>query len=375
MAQKAKAKAQAARPQPARRVPRGETKATEKSKAKTPAAARSRPGSGVPNVMDPLHSASVPAVLSSGNSLPHTSLVSTDFQVDTANRRLLVITNTGNSGTVGFIYKLNPNGFQIGEPTPLTIPTLSVPDFQGGASAGRAMKCSVSVVNCTNALKRAGRVTYINSSQRLPGPGGTSEASDYDPVMEGIKSSPYRRRIMGDTLATAKQLVSYPIDIPAYERYEPWRGTVDVAEFQRHAMAASVANAMPGIASLNQRPMSVIAFVFDPVSDEQEYSVTIRASFYTRWPLTTVPGQTMRPASTAHPAVINAIINKAEAAAHDLMPVGEGAAAAAFAPSLMRNFGGTARGLLGAARAGQGAISTLAIEAGEVAPLLAPLLL
>jgi hypothetical protein len=227
-----------------------------------------------------------------------------------------------------------------------TIPTLAAPDSENGASAVRASKLSVTVTNCTNALKRGGRVTYLNSSQRLP-ERATNTALRYLPIMQGVKSSPMRRRITGDMLGQSKQLIAYPVDATAYDAFSPHHGTLTVSEFASYLFRASVTDANP-----HTRPMSIIVYIFDPVSDPQDYSVTIRASYYTRWPLTTVPGQSMSMMPTADSKVINNVRDHAESTANDLVHVAEGGALAVAAPRIaggLRSLGSSVLGRIGGA--------------------------
>jgi hypothetical protein len=318
----------------------------------------------IPNFLDPMSSMPVPSVTSDGMALPHTSLVSDDFKVGTVNTKVLVVSNVGNAGTVGIIYEVTPSGFLVApaaEQTLLTIPTVSAADDAGGPSAGRAMKFSVSVVNCTNALKRGGRVTYLNSSQRLPTLGGTSVQWDLSPIINGIKSSPYRRRTMGDNLVAPKHLIGFPVDASSYARFNNWRGTLSTEEFNQHTLGASAVNPIGDALGISQRPMSVVAFIFDPTVDEQDYSVTIRASYYTRWPLDSVPGQSMKTIPTAPAAIINHISKEAEANANDLLHIGEGAAGATLGPRVAAALGGAARNAFTAMRGGGAAL----LEAGE----------
>jgi len=296
---------------------------------------------GICNFLDPLCPMPAPAVLSDGKALPHTGLVSGDFQVGTTDTTLLLVTNTGDSGTVGTIINVDSEGTYTNGFEMFTIPTLAAEDSNGGASASRAMKLSVSVVNCTNALKRGGRVTYLNSSQRLPARGTEASTGAYAGVIGGVKNSPYRRRIMGDTLAVAKHLIGFPVDSVTYSSFKPHRGTLSFGSFMEHVLAAGVQDTAPA-----PRPMSVVAFIFDPASDSQDYSVTIRASYYTRWPLTSVPGQSMSNIPTAHPAVVNHVRDHAESRANDLAHVTEGGAIALAAPRVAASAQAAGRSML-----------------------------
>lgn len=311
---------------------------------------------GVPNYMDPMCPLPVPAVMSNGRALPHTGLVSDDFVVH-ANRKILLVTNAGESGTVALLIEVTNEGRAMGSPVMYTIPTMAQGDADGGPSAARAMKLGVTVINCSNALKRGGRVTYLNSSQRLPALGfdmpfaGVSywHLGNYQALVDGVKSSPYRRRITADDLIEPKQLIAYPVDTISYNEFKSFKGslpnehitmpaaTVDGVNYGEHTRTHTgfldyVCVHSPGNPEVAPRPMSTIAYIFEPTSEPQDYSLTIRASYFTRWPLTSVPGQSMRPTPTAPVAHLNHAHNKAEATANDLVHVGMGALAAHLAP-------------------------------------------
>lgn len=302
----------------------------------------------VKNFLDPQCPIDAPGLVSDGRALAHTSLVSDDFVVGTTNTTILLVTNTGCAGTVGYLCNVDSNtGIYVDGSKLLTIPTLATGDISGGPSSGRAMKFSASVVNCSNALKRGGRVTYINSSQRLAGITDDPSAFNYTPLIEGIKSSPYRRRVNGASLAEPTKLIGYPVDSMAYNSFMGWNGTLTWDEFFSFIMAANYACPDPA-----RRPMSTVAFIFDPVADAQEYTITIRASFYTRWPLTSVPGQNMRamPTSTSHH--INAVRDHNEDTANDLKHVAEGGALGVAGVGLAKSAQGLlARGATAAADA------------------------
>jgi hypothetical protein len=332
---------------------------------------RAGPGSArlpqIPNYLNPLTPHPVPSLISDGMALPHTSLVSDDFTVGTENTKILVVSNVGNAGTVGFLIEVNYLGW-VEDIVLLTIPTVSLSDAAGGPSAGRAMKFSCSVINCTNRLKRGGRVTYLNSSQRLPKVEGTSSQWNLLAIINGIKNSPYRRRTMGDNLVTPRHLIGFPVDSSSYTRFGNWRGTLTPTEYIAHVLGASPINLVGDALPISQRPMSVVAFVFDPVSDPQDYSVTIRASFYTRWPLESVPGQSMRMIPTGPAALINAVNNHAESTANDLVHIGMGAASAAVIPRVGAWISGAARSAWGG---GVAAAEGAGVELAEVGGVIA----
>jgi hypothetical protein len=324
-------------------------------KAKKPA-----PIQKVRNFMDPMCKMSAPMLVSDGRALSHTGLVSDDFTVGAVNTTVLMVTNTGSSGSVATLFEVAPDGSLIADSRQvLTIPTMAASDLEGGPSATRAMKYSVSVVNCSNALKRGGRVTYLNSSQRLPAR-SPDTIGQFSALITGIKSSPYRRRINADDLKSPKHLIGYAIDQPKYSTFTAHHGTLTFAEFLAHVIGASEAD--PIVAD---RPMSVCAWVFDPVEDAQSYSVTIRASYYTRWSLTSVPGQQMKHMPTSSAAHINVVHTHAEETANDLTHIVEGGLAATVGPRAL----GLARSGLQAAGNALRAGTLAAVEGAEMVGL------
>merc|ERR1711964_258984 len=119
--------------------------------------------------------------------------------------------------------------------------------------------------------------------------------------------------------------------------------------------------------------MSVIAYVFDQVADPQDYSVTVRASFYTRWPLTTVPGQSMKPIPTASPKIVNHVRDQAESYANELLGFVTGGLSTKYGPQLMRGagerFGQWVQGAEEAAVAAETEMEVLAWDGAEIAAL------
>lgn len=287
----------------------------------------------LPFFLDPMCPHPVPSLASDGKALDYTGLVSSDFTVDTINSTMLLVNNTGDSGTTAISFKVDSSGaFVSGSSVVHTIPTLSLSSKQGGPSATRAMKLSVSVVNCSNNYKVGGRVTYINSSQRLPAR-LVDTTKEYSDILTAIKTSPYRKRINGKELMDPKQLITYPVDNSEYNRFKEFNGALDANDFFSYIFSGGDGTVTQDT-SVSPRSMSIVAWVFEPASDVQDYSFTVRASYYTRWPLTSVPGQSMRAVPTAPATVINHVRDVAESHASDLLEVAGGGLTMALAPRI-----------------------------------------
>jgi hypothetical protein len=117
-------------------------------------------------------------------------------------------------------------------------------------------------------------------------------------------------------LGHAQQLIGYPVDNVAYATFEPHEGTMNSSEFLNYLVGAS--NSHPP----SKRGMSISVFILESTAEQQDYSCTVRASYYTRWPLSSVPGQSMRDMPTAPTSTINAARDHAENTANNLHPIG-----------------------------------------------------
>lgn len=296
--------------------------------------------------LNPLDMRGFPSAISDGMALYHCGLISHDFTVGPGETVFVYATNTGCSGTVCNVAIYT----DLGKPTQaevsqtiLTIPTLKDDAALGGATSGKANKCGLSIVNVSNGYRRGGRVTTLNTSQRLP---TYDQNTGFLPTIEAIKASPYRRRITGEMLAKPSQLIAYPVDNTAYNSFQPWEGSLTHPEFNEYVLVSAP---VPGVWwKHHSRPMSTLCYVFDPSDQVQDYSLTVRASFDTRWPLTSVPGQSMRPIPTAPAAHINHVRDTAEANSQALTlvtpaSVATGAAAGAAAGGTMGALGQLAR--------------------------------
>lgn len=340
----------------------------------------------VPNYLDPMCKAPMPASLSDGRALAHTSLISKDFKLPKYEATgtparfpgptILLVTNTGATSTVGVLIDtvvVEGGAAKFLEVEPkreiFNIPTLAGPDVGGHPTAGRAMKYSVSVVNNSNSLKRSGRVTYLNTFQRLPDitVGGTPEAPNYywDSVVEAIKASPDRRRINGDNLVVPKQSIGAIVDNVKYHEFRRWKATETSVEFLDHILdRATPTTPTVGVLGDAPRCMSTVAFVFDPSDEAQDYSVTVRGSFYTRWPLTSVPGQSMSPIPTAPTPLINHVIEHGTNKAAELVALAAGGTTAAVAPHVAEAIQGGAAAAVGRFQAAERARMMARLEAG-----------
>lgn len=221
------------------------------------------------------------------------------------------------------------------------------------------MKAGVTVVNRTQLLDMGGQVSVLNSSQRVSLPAAPSAMSQaqWSTFFDEIVSHPKSRIYSGADFKKPKTFVTHPLDQTDYLHYEGWHGTLTADEFWAHIAI------WPGLAP-DPRPMSTVFVVLEVPAVENTYECKSRGSYYTRWPLNTVPGQAQRPVPTAAAGVINAARDHAEATGH--LPRGEELGMAAAGAAAAGGATWLASALRGA-RAG-------ALAIGEGMELAAPLL-
>lgn len=276
---------------------------------------------GLNKLFDPTNTIPLPAIQAEGKAFSVTGMFSHNFEVHET-PVLMIATNTGCTSDVGYIIPLDINYATTTSATVagntnflrFSIPTLDLHDTAGGPSAARPMRFGVSVVNCTNLMHRGGRVFYLNSAQRLPYVQPTTENSlttyDFTEVVEAVKATPVRQAVDGADLKAGQHLIGFPTDTTQFHAYNVWKGKQN--DFDTFLKRVSVAY------SDVTKPMSVQCWIFEPTTQKQSYEVTIRSSYYTRWPLTTIPGQKMSVTPTAHPDVVNGAMHAAELSAHTL---------------------------------------------------------
>lgn len=343
------------------------------------------PPTKIPNFLDPMVNMPAPTVVSEGKALPYTGMVSSDFAVSTPESKLIIVTNPGDTSTMGVTVTLDANGVEVaGTLEALDIPTLSAAAEYGGPSAMRAMKFSSTLVNSTSALRVGGRVTYLNSAQRLPAITGTNTTTvphsgpyDFSAVLTAVKTSPYRKRLNAQELTHPRALVGFPCDATHYLDYKAHRGAVTAETFLSYACVPAASTTAPGtlhpsMSNALDRPMSIHVWILEATTQPNDYSLTIRAANYTRWPLTSVPGQIMTPTPTAPADHINSVHNHGEATANELKSVAEGAAGAVFIPKAAGFVRTAGRWMMrGAAAAGEAveAAAPYAARAGQLALL------
>lgn len=279
--------------------------------------------------MSPYFNSLIPTVLNQGRAFPYTGMFRLDINQGLSETIILAATNTGISGTVFTL------GFQSGIGVPAyavyTIPTLALADTSGGPTSGRAMKFSMGLSCTTPLLSRGGRITTLNGQSRLriDNAPSASVLATFQNIAATVRAMPAAQAHDATNFGDEKQLSGSVVDSVTYEDFEEWVGTESVDEFWEHIAV------WPGSVR-RDRPMSTAWLILSPPAVAQSYTISCRASYYTRWGLSTVPGQSQFDVPTAPATFINRVQAIASGMSDALHTVAEiGATHAALLPPLI----------------------------------------
>jgi len=304
-------------------------RASKKSAKKSTGANGSDHKHPEPYHLSPHYHENIPNALRSGQAFPYTGMLRLELVQAIGETIFIAATNPGSAGSVALIGRL----IGAGPPTysVATIPTLSLSDEAGGPTSTRAMKFGLSLTCNTPVLSRGTRIFHLNGQSRLrvDSPPSTAALGVFQSIVNVVTAMPstvsYDNTHFGDT----KEFTSNVVDNVRYVDFEVFEGTLTNDQMAAHMQV------WPGIgAGLRDRPMSTTWLVFSPPASVQNYSVAFHGSYYTRWGLSTVQGQSQTDIPVALISVVNAMMEKGDYMsnlAHTVMDVG-GRVGAAFAP-------------------------------------------
>lgn len=275
-----------------------------RAKPRPKALASRKPASSIlSNMFSTSHAAPAPVGIACGDAFPYHGLIRQDAALTIVERYLLVVANTGRAGTVAELVRLTA----VPTHTLYTVSTLALADDAGGPTSGRAMKLSLTMVNSTQLLAMGGRVTVLNAKQRvaLPAAPNVMTLAQYNTFLNEIRQHPDSQSYSGVDFREPQMFTAHPVD-DEFTHFEEWIGTMSVDGLADHYAV------WPGGVPQPRR-MSTIFVVFEVPAAPQDYTFTIRPSFYTRWPLSTVPGQAQKPIPTAPLQLINQHVVQASA--------------------------------------------------------------
>lgn len=307
---RARGSAPAGRPQPKKQQPLSQLPA-----APPPPRRRRRRNRAKGAIMSlsTIHPSLIPSLVHQGEAFPIQGMAEYELTIGNTNRAAAIFTNFGTSGTIGVAFSW-PKAGGAAVATPLytfTIPTIALADDAGGPTSLRAMKCGVDVVTNTPLLSRGGPVIYLNTDQRFTVDAQPSlmTATQWNNFYSAISAHPRRHKLDVNDFSQPRHVYAHVVDDPTYNDFGENKGAQTFDQFFQHV------SIYPG-GTPTDRPMSTIIYLFDTVgsSNNQLIHFSAKASFYSRWPLTSVPGQAQKEIPVAPQAQINSMHR--EAAAH-----------------------------------------------------------
>jgi len=297
----------------------------------------------VPYYMSPHHSMNIPAVMRCGQAFPYTGNAKLEMAQAIGETIIIACTNPGSAGTIALI------GRQIGVAAPsysvATISTLSLSDEAGGPTSARPMKFGVSLTCTTPLLNRGTRVYHLNGQSRIriDTPPSSLSLAVFNAIVGVVTAMPttipYDNAHFGET----QEFTANVVDNIRYLDFEPFEGTLNIDQIAAHMMI------WPGLsAGLRDRPMSTTWLIFAPPPIAQNYSVSFLSSYYTRWGLSTIQGQSQSDIPVAPASTVNKMLEHNERMSnitHTIMDVGQ-RVGNAIGPYLMNRAGQYAAGQL-----------------------------
>lgn len=268
--------------------------------------------------LHPHHASNVPTLVHNGQATSIPDVVRQDVPLYTADRVLILCSNVGSSGALGWYVRWGAGS--VWNNNVLTPQLLSVSGVNGGPSSIRAMKAGLSVVNTTPLLNRGGRVYTLNCEQRLlfPAAPSTLTATQLDAVFDSVTQHPHTHVHDGTDFGDAKHMSCVVCDTPAYENFEENDGAPNVDNFLEHL-------AQWPTSGNERRPMSCVIVALDIPANAQTYTFEFTGRWYTRWPLSTVAGRLQTDIPVASSQIINSAHAASRAGMHFPAPVRLGA--------------------------------------------------
>lgn len=214
--------------------------------------------------------------------------------LNTNTDRLIFVTSTGSSGAVmGMVTRTNSTGALSFNVYGLNKISVCGTATVVGPTSGRSQTCSFELTNFSNPLNAGGEILIIPLVQRLgvsgmPSTWGSAGFSSIVAALMDLGRFKPNNLIDFMHVPKARQYYCSVADRTVYERFEPWRAveTDDAAGFNDYSTEFMT---WEGLGNETRRPrgMNYYAIYIPAVANAQSLSITVRASFYLRWPLNT----------------------------------------------------------------------------------------
>jgi hypothetical protein len=201
--------------------------------------------------------------------------------------QIIIVTNVGRSNTVGIRVSNSPTpGLAV-----LSGTFLGASSIAGGPTEGKAVKIGLSLINGTQPLNAEGFVYVLVTDRRLalPQAPSTMTQAEWATFSNEIINHPDAvTHTASSMLGGGKKFIGTPRDLNDYSDWKTWSGTLGVDTFMDHVATWDGENAQ-------LQPMETLVLVLPTTSQAQDYRLTIRSSYYTRWPLDAVLSTAAKP--------------------------------------------------------------------------------
>jgi hypothetical protein len=242
-----------------------------------------------------------------GKSLPVSAVCHDELAKPTGDRVMYMLTNNGVSGTL--MVKLVSQDGIMTDPskTAFHCQVLSTASTNGGPTSGRAMKAGATIINNTPMLDSGGRVYILNSDQRLALPDDLSSLTltEFNTLCDAVKQSPLRRVYDGTDFKAPRHFHTHVTDPVVYETFQSWAGTLSVANFGSYVAEYAVGPEEHHSSTVKRKSMSTLIILMEPAAKQQDYTVTARGMWSTRWPLNSIGAFVSKDIPTASAAAID----------------------------------------------------------------------
>jgi len=258
----------------------------------------------------PLSTSIIPVARSCGTGLSVSGLVSSELTHSVGDRTLFIVNNYGSSGTI-MLKITRPSSGATPSKTTYTVPLLDSPASVGGPTSGRSMKAGISILNNTPQLTAGGRCYIIDVDQRMAIPDDlySITATEFDSFLDKLKGHVNRIPFDGATFKPVKHFHTHVADAVQYETFNTWVGTDTVSGFGSHMFE------YPGTPDPTKKSMSTLLVILESPAATQEYTITARGQWMTRWPLDTIGGFVSKDIPTATPAVVDSALKAGQRSA------------------------------------------------------------
>jgi len=247
----------------------------------------------------------VPVLLSVDHALYLRDMLRYPFQCTNTIGHLIFATQTGDSGTCLLTVALD-SSTQASTEAVHTCPLLFAPLGSDTPTSIRAGKLSLTLVNSTPALYVGGRVYVANISERLYLPGKPSLMTwvQWQDLVTWLTGNPRTKMMSAQDFVSPQKMVAFPVNSVDYEGFKFYEGPASVDGFSAHFTNQNTPQ---------PHPMStLVAYIPPGAATAQDWTVTVRATFETRWPLNTVQSRAQTPIPVAPSGTINSLRQEAE---------------------------------------------------------------